>query len=128
MAVTHDDPTRQVVADTVVDRLDVGTTDATADLVFLTSTDGELARGAMSDPAYGPADTTGVATANAVSNISVSTSGTVAKVEQADKNNAGRIFGTVTAEGGGGDIELTSVDLTAGEEIQIDSLVYTAMQ
>ena len=126
MALTHTTATRNAMADAVVDRIDLGTTDTTGDLVIQTSGDVEVATLSWTaTPAFGAA-TGGVATMNAINDDTSATGGTAAKFKFQDRDNTEVVSGSVTATGGGGDIELSSVVIGAGDTVSITSLTYTA--
>ena len=125
MATTHSTAARNAAADAVVDLVDGGSTDANGDLVIETSGDVEVATLALSNPAFGNA-AAGVATANAISDDTNATGGTAAKYQIQDRDNALVFEGSVTATGGGGDIELSSVSIGAGDTVQMSSFTYTA--
>ena len=122
MATTHSATTRTAIADAVVDRLDVG---GTGTLVFNTSGDVEVATLTFSATAYGAA-VAGVATAAAITSDSSATGGTIAKAVQTGVTNGAVINCSVTAVGGGGDIELSSVVVAALQTVSMSSLNYTA--
>lgn len=124
-AITHTTATRNTLADTVVDLIDVGTTNPQGQLVIMTSGDVEVATLNMSNPAFGAA-AAGVATASAISDDTSATGGTAALFKLVDRDGTEIVRGTVTATGGGGDIELSSVSIGAGDTVSISSLTYTA--
>ena len=123
MAVTHPVAVRDGICNFVVDQLDEGTPPGT--LVFQTSGDVEVATLTLSNTAFG-VSASGTATAAAITADSSATGGTIAKVRL--KNNVGtdKIIGSVTATGGGGDIELNSVVTSAGQQVSVTSLTYSA--
>lgn len=123
MAVTHPTAVRDGIANFVVDQLDEGTPPGT--LVFQTSGDVEVATLTFSTTAFG-ASSSGVATANAITQDTSATGGTVAKVRLKNAAGTDKIIGSVTATGGGGDIELNSVVISAGQAVSVTSLTYTA--
>jgi len=125
MALTHTAATRNVAANAVVDLVDVGSSDANGDLVFMTSGDVEVATLAMSNPAFGAASA-GVATASAISDDTSATGGTIAKFKLQDRDNSEVLQGSVTATSGGGDIELSSLAVGASDTVSMSSLTYTA--
>ena len=122
MAVTHSNAARSAMADAVLDLLDVG---GAGTLEFQTSGGVEVATCVLSATGFANA-VNGVATANAIANDTSATGGTVAQFVL--KNNAGTtiISGSVTATGGGGDIELSSLSVAAGDAVSVTSLLYTA--
>lgn len=125
MALTHVTTIRNGLADYTVDAIDSGTTDANGDLVIMTSGDVEVATLACSATSFGAASS-GTATANAISNDSSATGGTAALFKFQDRDNSEVFRGTVTATGGGGDIELSSVSIGAGDTVSITSFTYSA--
>lgn len=124
MATTHPTAVRTAVADFVVDQLDEGTPPGT--LVFQTSGDVEVATLTFGNPAFGAA-AAGVATANAITPDTSATGGTVAKARLKNQAGTDKILCSVTATGGGGDIELDIIAIVAGRTVSMDSLTYTAM-
>jgi len=125
MAITHVTAIRNTVANAVVDAIDSGSADANGDLVFMTSGDVEVATLAMTNPAFGAA-ASGIATASAISDDTSATGGTVAKFKLQDRDNAEVLRGSVTATGNGGDIELSSLTVGAGDTVSMSSLTYEA--
>lgn len=123
MAVTHVTTIRNALADLVVDAIDAGS--GAGYLRFDTSGDSEVATCAFSDPAFGAASS-GTATANAISSDTSATGGTVAKGKFYDSNNTLILTCSVTATGGGGDIEITSVAVGATDTVSVSSLTYSA--
>lgn len=123
MAITHVAAVRNGLADYVVDTIDAGA--GAGALVIMTSGDVEVATLTFSDPAFGAA-AGGTATANSISDDTNATGGTAAlfKVQDSDTNEVFR--GTVTATGGGGDIELSSVSIGVGDTVSITSFTYSA--
>jgi len=124
MALTHITAIRNTLADTVVDLIDGGTTDTTGDLVFMTDADVEVATLSWTaTPAFGAA-VAGVATMNAINDDTSATGGTVALFKFQDRDNAEVFRGTVTATGGGGDIELSAVAVAVGGRVSMTSFTY----
>ena len=128
MALTHVTAIRNSLADLVVDAIDAGSTDASGDLQIATSTAFStiLATLLFSATAFGAASS-GTATANAITaDTNAANTGSAAAFRIRDRNNAEVLRGTVTATSGGGDIELSSVGITAGDTVSITSMTYTA--
>lgn len=123
MSVTHSTAIRNAMADAVVDAIDGGA--AAGTLEFQTSGNVEVATLTFSDPAFGAA-ASGVATANAITKDSSATGGTIAKAVAKDSNGNTIFTCSVTATGGGGDITLNSLVVSAGQEVSLTSLTYTA--
>jgi hypothetical protein len=123
MAVTHTVAVRTGIADFVVDQLDEGTPPGT--LVFQTSGDVEVATLTFANPAFGAASNA-VATAGTIVSDSSATGGTIAKARLKNAAGTDKIICSVTATGGGGDIQLSSVSISAGQTVSVSSLTYTA--
>jgi hypothetical protein len=123
MSVTHPTAVRNAIADLVVDLLDGGAGDAT--LEMQTSGDVEVATLTFAATAFGAASN-GSAAAAAIVKETNATGGTIAKALAKD-GDATEIFAcSVTATGGGGNIELGSVVISAGQEVSLSSLSYVA--
>lgn len=128
MALTHIATLRNTLADAAVDALDVGSTDATGDLQIATSTGFStiLATLTFANPAFGPASG-GITTANSItSDTNAANTGTAVAFRVRDRNNSEVFRGSVTVTGGGGDLQLSSVGITAGDTVSITSMTYTA--
>jgi len=125
MALTHTTAVRNGLADYTVDQVDAGAGDAAGDLVIMTSGDVEVATLTMSNPAFGAASS-GTATASAITDDTSATGGTAAKAKLQNRDNTEIVRCSVTATGGGGDIELSSVVIGAGDTVSISSLTYSA--
>lgn len=123
MAITHTTAVRNALADLIDEQVNAGA--AAGTLVFQTSGDVEVATLTFSDPAFGAA-ASGVITANAITDDTNATGGTVAKFRIFDSDSVEILQGTVTATGGGGDIELSSVSVGAGDTVSMSSLTYEA--
>lgn len=123
MAVTHPVAVRTGLADFVVDQLDEGTPPGT--LVMQTAGDVEVATLTFANPAFGAA-AAGTATAGAIASDTSATGGTIAKARLKNAAGTDKIICSVTATGGGGDIELSSVIVSAGQTVSLTSLTYSA--
>jgi hypothetical protein len=123
MAVTHPTAVRNAIADLVVDRIDAAAGDGI--LEMQTSGDSEVATLTFGDPAFGAA-ANGVATANAIASDTDATGGTIAKAVAKDSDAAEVLASSVTATDGGGDIELSSVVVSAGQTVALTALTYEA--
>ena len=123
MAVTHPTAVRTGIADFVVDQIDEGSPPGT--LVFQTSGDVEVATLTFSNPAFGAASS-GTATASAITADSSATGGTIAKARLKNAAGTDKIICSVTATGGGGDIQLNSVVVSAAQQVSVSALTYAA--
>ena len=123
MSVTHPTAIRTLLADTVVDQIDLNT--PPGKIVMQTSGGTTVATLTFSNPAFGPA-ASGVATAAAITADTSAVGGTVAKAELRQGGGTAIVLCSVTATGGGGDITLNSVIISAGQTVSISSFTYTA--
>jgi hypothetical protein len=123
MAVTHPTAVRTGIADFVVDQLDEGVPPGL--LVMQTAASATVATLTFSNPAFGAA-AAGVATAGAITSDTNAVGGTITKAELRNAAATAKILCSVTATGGGGDITLNSVVISAGQTVAITSLTYTA--
>lgn len=125
MAITHVTAVRNALAEEISTQVDTGTTNASGRVVIMTSGDVVVATLPMSNPAYGAASG-GSITANAITDDTNAVGGTAALFKVVDKDASEVYRGVVTATGGGGDLELSSLNIGAGDTVRITSLVYTA--
>ena len=128
MALTHTTTIRNGLADLVVDAIDAGTTDAAGSVLIATtgfaSTLVNIPLAAP--PAFGAA-ASGVATASGLPKEATATAtGTAAVFRIEDRDNTEIFQGVVTATGGGGDMELSSLSVTSGDTVRINTFTYTA--
>lgn len=126
MALVHVTAVRNALADEVVDRIDLGTTNAQGKVRIQTAADATLVDIDLANPAFGAA-ASGTATALGVPHEGTATAtGTAAKFRVLDRDD-GEIFqGTVTATSGGGDMELSSTSITTNDVVRINSFTYSA--
>lgn len=119
MAITHAAATRNNLANQILS--DIG---SSGKVVFMTSGDVEVATLALSATAgvvSGP-----TLTYNSISSDTDATGGTIALFKVTTSSDVEIYRGTVTATGGGGDIELSSLVISAGDTVSITSMTYTA--
>lgn len=130
MALTHVTAIRNGLADYVVDAIDAG---PGAGKVQITKTNNDytggnlLAEITLADPAFGSA-ASGTATAAGMpkEDSSANNTGTAVQFRVVDSTDTEVFKGTVTATGGGGDMELSSTSITTGDAVRINSFTYTA--
>lgn len=123
MAVTHPVAIRNDIADLIVDKLDVGTTNATGRLFLNTAGDVEVATLNLANPAFGAA-AAGVATAGTIADDASATGGTTTKCQLVDRDENVIVEGSVGTSGT--DIILSSNIIGATDTVQMSSLTYTA--
>lgn len=118
MAVVLTTTARNAAADAVVDLLDGGS------IVFQTSGAVEVATLTLGTPAFG-ASATGTATANAITSDTSATGGTISQATFRTSADADLFTVSVTATSGGGDIELSSLTIGAGDTVSMSSYTHT---
>lgn len=109
---------RNAACNAVVDLLDGGT------IEFQTAGSVEVATLTLGTPAFGAA-AVGVATANAITSDTSATGGTITKAVFKNAATAVQFTVSVTATGGGGDIELSSTTIGAGDTVSLSSYTHT---
>lgn len=117
MAVTHSTAARNGMADYIVDQLDGG------QLRFETGGGTEVATLTFGTPAFGAASS-GVATANAITQDSSATGGTVAQATL--RTSGATTVVTCAVAASGSDINISSTTVGAGDTVSCSSLTYTA--
>ena len=125
MAITLSTNTRNIATDSIVDLIDLGTINPTGSINIYTS--GLiilLVTLNFSNPAYGNS-LNGRATGNPVANGVALASGTASIFTVVDRDDAEVFRGTVSATGGGGDIELSSILIATSQIISISSTTFT---
>jgi len=124
MAVTHPPAVRDGICNFVVDQLDEGT--PPGKLVFQTSADAEVATLTLANPAFSAA-AGGIAVAGAILEDPDATGGIIAKARLRNAAGVDKITCSVTAKGGGGDIELDGgVSVRMGQQVALLDLIYSA--
>lgn len=123
MSVTHPALVRTGIADFVVDQLDEGT--PPGKIIMQTSGGSTVATLTFSNTAFGSASA-GVATAASITSDTNAVGGTIAKAELRNAAGTAKVLCSVTATGGGGDITLSAVVISAGQTVSLTNLTYTA--
>jgi len=123
MAVTHPTAVRTALADFVVDQIDVNT--PPGKIIFQTGASATVATLTFPNPAFGAA-AAGTATAGTIVADTNAVGGTIAKAELRQGGGTPIVLCSVTATGGGGDITLNSVVISAGQQVSLTSLTYSA--
>lgn len=133
MAVRISNAARSAAADAIVDLIDGGTGVGTLRIYTGAQPAGPataptgtlLGTLTMTDPAFGNA-ANGVATAATITgDTSADASGTAGWARIADSSGTAIIDMSVTVAGGGGDLQLDSVNIVAGGAINVTSLTVT---
>lgn len=125
MAITHETAVRNALANLIDDQVNAGATNPSGRVIFRTGANATVATIAFSATAFGAA-ANGEITANAMTDDTNAVGGTVANFIITDRDNVTVLTGTVTGIGGGGDIELSSTSIGAGDTVSITALSYTA--
>lgn len=125
MAITLASNTRDVATNSIVNLINQGTINPTGSInIYTTGLTTLLVTLNFSNPAYATS-LNGVARGNPVTNGVALTSG-VASIFTVVNRDGTEIFrGTVTATGGGGDIELSSISIATSQIVSINSSTFT---
>lgn len=123
MAVTHEEAVRNALADVIVGRIDAGA--GTGRIEMRAADESVVATLPFSDPSFGPA-AAGVVTANPITSDENAAGGTIDHAVFLDDGGTEIFRGSVTATGGGGDIELDSVVISPGQFVGLNALTYEA--
>lgn len=123
---------RNAAADGVVDRLDAGAGAGTLEIrtgsqpasANDAATGTLLATLTLNDPAFGAA-AAGVATANAIAADAGDADGTAGWFRAKDSDANTVIDGSITVTGGGGDLELNTVSISTGVDVEVTAWTVT---
>lgn len=127
MPLTHVTALRNSLANLVVDAIDIGTTDPSGDLELGTATFAAiLATLVFSNPAFGAAAAGSAVAAAITADNNAAGTGVAVVFRIRDRFNAEVLQGSVTATGGGGDIQLSSTTINPADTIAITSMTYVA--
>lgn len=132
MATRLPNTRRNAIVDSMVDALDAGSGPGTVQIragsqpatADTAATGTVLATVVLGDPAFGSA-ATGSASANAIATVAAGQSGTAGWFRSLDSNGATVLDGSVTATGGGGDMELNNTSIASGQNVDITSWTVT---
>lgn len=126
MALTLSTAAKNARLDALVDRIDLGTGTATGILEIRTS-GGTTLLGTLTfaNPAF-PSASSGTVSANTITqDSSADATGTAALFIVKDRDGTEVFRGTITATGGGGDMELNTTSIVSGGPIQVSSFTLT---
>lgn len=123
MAITHTSAIRNSLAENISTAVDAGA--GAGQIIIKTSADATVATLTFSDPAFAAASS-GAIVANAITDDTNAAGGTADNFDVTDSTGTVVYSGTVTATGNGGDLELSSLSIGAGDTVSISSLTYTA--
>ena len=120
MSLTHEMAVRNGLTDYVVDQLDSG------NMVIMTAGEGtEIATLPLAASAFGDS-VGGTAEAGTITSDSSAIGGTAATYKLETSGNSRIVGGTVTAPGGGGDIELSKLSISSGDTVSMSSYSYSS--
>jgi hypothetical protein len=119
MAITLSTTARNAACDAIVDAVD-----ASGNLVFYTSGDVEVATCALSATAFGAAST-GVATANSISDDTSATGGDLTGGYHAFETSVGAEIWRGSVGTSGADLNLSSLSIGAGDTVSVSSYTVT---
>jgi len=121
MALTLSTAAKNGSVDGVTALVDGGTTNATGDIVIKDASSNILVTIDLQNPAFAAA-ASGSASANGLPlSGTVSVAGTAASFDLRDRDNTVVFSGTVTATGGGGDMELSNTTLAVNDTVSLNS-------
>ncbi|MBE0615151.1 MAG: hypothetical protein IH604_15875 [Burkholderiales bacterium] len=123
MPVTHPTRVRNSIADFVCAQINEGT--RPGKLVMQTAGGVTVATLRFANPAFA-ASVAGVASANAIVSDTNAVGGTIARAELRNAAGVAKVLCSVTATGMGGDIQLASVVVSAGQSVSVSALSYGA--
>ncbi|RAI34519.1 hypothetical protein [Rhodoplanes serenus] len=123
MAVTHDTALRSALADAVDARINTGSGSAKVRLRASTTTVVEFA---LANPAFGDAASGVVTLAGVPIEATATATGVVDNAQIIDRAGVAALACSVTAIGGGGDIEVSNVNIAVGQACTLESLTYAA--
>lgn len=127
MALTHSTNARNAMLDSLDDQVNAGTTDASGDFVVLDAPGTTvLVSFTLDNPAFNAASGGTMALAGVPKSTPAAATGTAAKFEIRDRNNAVVQSGTITATGGGGDVTADNTSIASGQTINLSSYTLTA--
>lgn len=132
MATRVPDARRNGIVDSVVDALDAGAAAGKVEIrTGAQPADADdaasgslLATVTLGDPAFGAA-ASGTATANAIAAVAASATNTAGWFRALDSDDNKVLDGSITATGGGGDMELNTTSLVSGVDFDITSWTVT---
>ncbi len=122
MATTHSTAVRNGIADYVTGEINGG---GPGSLVLQTAGSGTVATLGMSNPAFNPASG-GTASATAINDDTNAQGGTTTQYVMRSGGASDVWFGSVSATGGGGDIQLSTNIIPPTSTVSITSFTYTA--
>lgn len=127
MTISHSTAVRNALADLIDDQVNAGVADAQGDFVIIESAGPtDLISFPLSDPAFGAAASGQITLAGTPISTTADASGTADQFEVRDKDNNKVYGGSVTATGGGGDVEIDNTSVNSGQSAELSSHSYTA--
>lgn len=121
MALTLETVLRDDLANQIDDSVNVGA--GTANLIFETSADAEVATIPLQNPAFGAAATGVITLAGTPIEDTSATAGTIAQFSIYDRDAVKQLEGVVLVSGG--DINITSLVIAGGDTIELTSFSIT---
>ncbi len=124
MTISHENAARSALADLMTSREGTGA-GANATLTFRAGT-ADVVTFNLNDPTFGSAVNGTRTMAGAPITQAAAAAGVVDNFQVKNKGGSLEWSGSITAIGGGGDIEITNVNIANGQDVQLASLTYTA--
>jgi len=126
MALTHSTATRNSLCSAVSSAVDAGTTNSGGQFIFRTSAEAAVATVQLQNPAFGTPASGAMSINGTPLQDTNAAGGTVDHFTVEDRDNTEVFRGTATVTGGGGDIEMSSLTISAGDTVELSSFTYNA--
>lgn len=123
--IVKSDTARNAACNAIVDLVDLGSTDPSGSVSIFDSDSTLLVSLPMSNPAYLDATSNGVSLANTVTQGVVLATGVASDFSVSDRDGSNVFDGSVTTVGGGGDMELTTINFIETATVNIIGASFT---
>jgi len=125
MSLVHTTTVRNTLADAIDDAVNQGS--GAGNIIVMESDDTVLSEITLDDPAFGAASSGTITLAGVpLEDTSADATGTAAKFQFRDSDDTEIFEGTITATGGGGDIEIDNTSIASGQIVRLTSYTYSA--
>ena len=125
MSLVHTTAVRNTLADAIDTAVNQGS--AAGNFIVQDSGDVVLAEITLQDPAFGASSSGTITLAGTpLEDSSADASGTAAKFRFRDSDDTEIFRGTITATGGGGDVEIDNTSIAVGQIVRLTSFTYSA--
>lgn len=125
MAITHASAVRDAIANLIDDQVNGGSGDTGGDIVLRDSTT-ILVEIEFSATAFGAASSGTITAADVPLAGVAGASGEADNFQIRNKSDTVILSGSVTAAGGGGDIQIDNINIASSQDVILNSLTYSA--